>query len=141
MTVQPDLRVLLNRIPRAPAQVEELLGWARNLVTALDVTLKDPYNVYTPDYASTLEFSPTLSNILKLNTVNATGNCTINGKVGKPGAYWFIITNDATSGKVITFGTNFLSSGTLTGTVNKTAIVEFISDGNKYYEVSRKTGL
>ncbi len=101
----------------------------------------EPYNIFTTAYASTLEFSPSFSNILKFTTVHATGNCTITAKIGKVGPVWIIITNDATSGKVITFGSGFSSAGTLTGTASKTAVLMFISDGETLWEVSRKENL
>ena len=141
MSLPLDLRGVFNVIPKAPKKMDDVLRWAEQLVQSLQRNEKDANAIYTPDYASTIDFSPSISNILILDTVHAIGNCTINGRVGKVGPVWIIINNDATSGKVITFGTGFLSAGTLTGTASKTAVVEFISDGSAFYEVSRKTGL
>ncbi len=142
MNILPDLRNVFNQIPKAPTTEGGLLEWARRLVQVLSSRDEVPlYNVYTPDYASTLEFSPSVSNILRITTVHATGNCTINARTGKIGPVWLIITNDGTSGKTITFGTGFVDSGNLTGTANKTAVVGFISDGVSLYETSRITGL
>ena len=49
-----------------------------------------------------------------------------------------IITNDATSAKTITFGSNFTANGTLTASgVSKKTTIQFISDGTSFVEVSR----
>ena len=69
----------------------------------------------------------------------ATINASVVGTAGQH--IWVLIINDATSGKTITFGTNFKPNGTLTGTVNKAAVVQFVSDGTTWYEVARTTGL
>lgn len=75
-------------------------------------------------------------------TIATTGNCTINASNGAAGQRaTFIITDDATGGRVVTFGTNFKSSGTLTGTASKIATVDFVYDGTNWCEVSRTTGL
>ena len=52
-----------------------------------------------------------------------------------------LITNDATTGRVITFGTGFQSTGTLTGTLSKKAQVTFRSNGTSWYEVSRSLAM
>jgi hypothetical protein len=99
----------------------------------------------TMSYASTITLDVTKGNVHKTTTVNATGNATINASAGGVAGEWssidIVITNDATSGKVITFGTNFSSTGTLTGTTSKTAVVTFVSDGVTWYERARTTGL
>lgn len=70
------------------------------------------------------------------------GNVQINATGGTAGqTVTFIITDDATGGHVVTFGTNFKPNGTLTGTANKTATVQFVYNGTYWYEVSRTTGL
>ena len=75
-------------------------------------------------------------------TLATTGNCTINASNGSAGqGATFIITDDATGGCVVTFGTNFKPIGTLTGTADKIATVDFAYDGTNWYEVSRITGL
>jgi hypothetical protein len=70
-----------------------------------------------------------------LSTINASG-------AGIAGQHiWVLIINDATTARTITFGSNYKANGTLTGTVNKAAIVQFVSDGSSLYEVARTTGL
>jgi len=100
-------------------------------------------NMDTMTYAGTISLNVELGNLHKTTTVNATGNATINASgVGTAGQHiWVLIINDATSGKVITFGTNFKPNGTLTGTVSKAAMVEFVSDGINWYEVARTLAL
>jgi hypothetical protein len=94
-------------------------------------------------YASTISLNTQKGNVHTTTTVNATGNATINASDGGKAGQWIalIITNDATSGKVITFGTNFKSSGTLTGTTSKTATIYFLSDGTNWWELTRQMGL
>ena len=97
----------------------------------------------TMTYAATISLDVTLPNLHKTTTVHATGNATINASgVGTAGQHmWILIVNDATSGKVITFGTNFKSTGALTGTTSKQATIHFISDGVSWSEVARTLNL
>jgi hypothetical protein len=90
-------------------------------------------------YASTITLDITKGFLHSTTTVHATGNATINASgTGKAGnEIVVLITNDATSGKVITFGTNFLPVGTLTGTTSKSATIGFISNGVAWYEKYR----
>jgi hypothetical protein len=136
----PDSR-LFEAWPNPPEKEGEILSWARRLMYKLTAERTELYNVFTTAYASAIEFSPSFSNILKFTTVHATGNCTVTARTGKIGPVWLVITNDATSGKVITFGAGFSSAGTLTGTASKTAVLMFISDGETLWEVSRKENL
>ena len=94
-------------------------------------------------YASPTTVTVTNGNVFTVTTVDATGSVTFNASgAGTAGQHlYFIITNDGTSGKTITFGTNFKPSGTLVGTTSKTATIEFISDGSSLWEVCRTTGL
>jgi hypothetical protein len=75
-------------------------------------------------------------------TLTTTGDCTINASDGQAGQRaTFIITDDATGSHAVTFGTNFKANGTLTGTADKTATVDFACDGTDWCEVSRTTEL
>lgn len=143
MSVLPTDKNFPIGIPRAPSSMDELIRWAGDVVVAME-KIRDKnndVNVYSPEYASAITYRPSVSNILELTTVHATGDCTITAKTGKIGTFFIIIHNDATSGKTITFGTGFVVTSTLVGTASKTAIVEFLSNGTSLYEVSRKTGL
>jgi len=90
-------------------------------------------------YAATISADMDEGNVFTLTT---TGDCQINASNGAAGQRaTFIITDDAIGGHVVTFGTNFKPSGTLVGTANQTATVDFAYDGTNWYEVSRTTGL
>lgn len=91
-------------------------------------------------YASPTSVDVTLGNVFTVTTVNATGSVTFNATAGGTAGQRivFIVTNDATSAKTITFGTNFVPNGTLTPSgVNKVATIEFISNGTSFYELAR----
>lgn len=57
--------------------------------------------------------------------------------------YFLIITTSGTSSYVVTFGTNFKTTGTLTtGTVSaKVFVIQFIFNGTSFIEVSRTTAI
>ncbi len=50
------------------------------------------------------------------------------------------LVNDGTQ-RVVTFGTGFNASGTVTGTVDKTIVVRFQFDGTKFIEVTRSAAI
>lgn len=141
-----DLQQQINSLRQELANVSDL--YFRTHFVDKDVFSNPVYfdgNVFfkkswlTITYASTITMNTSNSFLQKTTTVNATGNATINATVpGQSGQVLkILITNDATSGKVITFGTNFKSSGTLTGTTSKSALISFISDGISWYEQFR----
>jgi hypothetical protein len=141
---QTAIPVLITSAPTG--QTADLQHWTVNGSTLAKVDSKGNLSANsligsmdTMTYAATIALDTTLGNIHKTTTVNATGNATINASsAGTAGQFmWVLIANDATSGKVITFGTNFKSSGTLTGTASKTITVAFISDGTAWYETLR----
>lgn len=91
-------------------------------------------------YASPTSVNVNSATVFTVTTVNATGSVTFNasgtGRAGQP--MTIIITNDATSAKTITFGSNFTANGTLTASgVNKKTTIQFISDGTSFIEASR----
>jgi hypothetical protein len=90
-------------------------------------------------YASPISCDTTLGEIFTTTTVHGTGSVSINATTGGTAGkkITFLITNDATTGKTITFGTNFTPNGTLAGTVNLTATVVFVSNGTSWIEQSR----
>lgn len=58
----------------------------------------------------------------------------------KAGDFWiFIFTSDATGGRVITFGTGFKSTGTLTTVASKISTIWFATDGTNWCEMGRVT--
>ena len=136
----PDSRGL-SFLPQPPSDIKGILTWAGRLIYVLRNYQPVIYNVFSATYDSNIEYSPSFANILKLETVNSVGGCTLTAKSGRIGPVWIIITNDGTSGKTITFSTGFSAAGNLVGIVNKTAVLEFISDGTTLWEVSRKENL
>jgi hypothetical protein len=97
----------------------------------------------TMTYAGTVTLQTTAGDVHKTTTNNTIGNATINAATGGlPGQHmWVIIVNDQLSAKTVTFGGNFKSAGALTGSPGKSATLQFISDGNVWYEVARTTNL
>jgi hypothetical protein len=94
-------------------------------------------------YAPAITLDVTAGDLHKTLTGPAAGNATINASTGGlPGQHmWIIVANDTVSSKTITFGTNFRSSGTLTGATGKAATVQFVSDGTAWYEIARMLNL
>lgn len=92
-------------------------------------------------YASEISIDPMSGGFqyLKTESTNAVVRANSGGSSGQE--LYLKITNDSTANRVITFGTNFSVTGTLTGSTTASAILHFISDGTKFWEVSRTTGL
>lgn len=92
-------------------------------------------------YTATVSLDPTTGTLFVLGSITGalTINATSGGKAGQKIS--ILLPNDASSGRVVTFGTNFKSSGTLTGTTSKTASITFESDGTNWYEIARTTGM
>jgi hypothetical protein len=97
----------------------------------------------TIPYASTVTLETTAGDMHKTTTNNAIGNATIRAATGGlPGQHmWVIIVNDQLGAKTITFGEHLKSAGPLTGLPGKSTTLEFISDGDVWYEVARTTNL
>ena len=97
----------------------------------------------TIPYRSVVTLETTAGDMHKTTTSNAIGNATIKAATGGlPGQHmWVIIVNDQLSAKTITFGDHLKSAGPLTGAPGKSATLEFISDGDVWYEVARTTNL
>ena len=97
----------------------------------------------TIPYRSVVTLETTAGDMHKTTTSNAIGNATIKAATGGlPGQHmWVIIVNDQLSAKTITFGDHLKSAGPLTGAPGKSATLEFISDGDVWYEVTRTTNL
>lgn len=97
----------------------------------------------TMTYARTILLETTSGDMHKTITSNAVGNATINAATaGLAGQHmWVIVANDLLSPKTVSFGTNFRSTGALTGAPGKSATVQFISDGTAWFEVARTTNL
>lgn len=92
----------------------------------------------TPAYAATLAISPNASSTT-INPGTLTGAMTVNATVTNSYAddtVTFMFTADATA-RIVTFGTNFVSAGTLTAAISKKATISFRFDGTSFVEISR----
>ena len=94
-------------------------------------------------YTRAIALETTAGDVHKTTNSNAVGNATINAATGGLAGQhmWVIIVNDQLSGKTVSFGGNFKSAGALLGSPGKSATLQFISDGNVWYEVARTTNL
>jgi hypothetical protein len=147
-TLTEGLRVTSDAVPGAVVRGALAVGANNSTMppattgTSLDVQAGTfAMNRQALTYASPTSVDVTLGNVFTVTTVNATGSVTFNATAGgKAGTViTFIITNDATSAKTITFGTNFKTTATLVGTASKSAVLTFTSDGTSWYESSRVT--
>lgn len=100
-------------------------------------------DLQTPSVSATMNIVIAAGNKTYLK-FTADQNITINISSGTPSygdELVMIITNDGAEARTITFGTKLKSSGNIVGTINKVAVVTFVSDGTDYYESSRTLGL
>lgn len=86
--------------------------------------------------SATISIDATLGNIAKWTageneTVNSTGTQFMGQELT------LIITNDGSLIRTITLGTGFKPSATVVGTVSKTAVLHFVSDGTSFWESAR----
>jgi hypothetical protein len=97
----------------------------------------------TMTYTPSITLDVTAGDFHKTTTANSAGNATINASTGGlPGQHmWILVANDQISSKTITFGSNLRSIGPLTGSPGKAATLQFVSDGNAWYEIGRSQGL
>jgi hypothetical protein len=89
-------------------------------------------------YAATISVTP-VENVNFFQVAQLTGALTINAVVTNlfiGDTVRFMFSADATN-RVVTFGTGFVSAGTVTVTASKFASVEFVFNGTSLQEVSR----
>jgi len=96
------------------------------------------YSYYNPAYAATLLVAPNAS-CTSYVVQQLTGAATINSSTGNamPLDKITFLFNADSSNRVVTFGTGFSTSGTLTVTASKKASASFMYDGTSFVEVSR----
>ncbi len=94
-----------------------------------------------PTYAATMARDAVMlySRFVEIVTTSAVGNATLTTTVGAaPGGRLVVqIDNDAGGARTITFSTGFRATGTVVGTASKAILVEFVSDGLTWNEISR----
>lgn len=97
-----------------------------------------------PTFASTISLNTILQysrfvQILGVSTVSATTTITT-GFVATPGGRLAVQLNASASGTVTaTFSTGFKATGTLAATSSTRILIDFVSDGTTWNEVSRTT--
>jgi len=92
-----------------------------------------------PAYSATLAIVPT-AQFTTFNVGQLTGAMTVNATVTNMyigDEVTFLVAADGTN-RIVTFGTNFLSSGTVTVTAAKTATVKGVFDGTNIRICSRE---
>lgn len=106
---------------------------ARRVIAAMD----------SITYAPAMTLDVTAGDLHKIRTAPNGGNATLNASnAGLAGQHmWIIIANDTVSAKTITFGSNLLSTGAMTGAAGRASTIQFVSDGTAWYEVARTAGL
>jgi hypothetical protein len=94
-----------------------------------------------PTYASSITLDTTAANNFFITTTSAVGNATLTPSTINPAGQQIqiVITGDATAVRTITFGTGFLSTGTISTVQSKTVVIDFTSNGTAYVETGRTT--
>ena len=94
-----------------------------------------------PVYATTVDLDAFIQNSTFVSlTGDNTNACTVSILSVKPAGHLLTVQfNQPAAGhtSVLTFGTGFRSTGTVTGTASKCILVTFRSDGTTYNEVGR----
>lgn len=95
-------------------------------------------DIKEPAYASTISLTPNASKTY-VNPAVLTGAMTINcvdTLCQKYDEITFILKSDTTS-RTVTFGTNFVSAGTIAPAISKSASISFVYDGTNFVEKGR----
>lgn len=136
LTREGELRVaqrLSNRLILQGFNYDSIVGLqTKYMIRGVDST----------SYATETVFDTTKASFKKIRTTT-TGNANFNmTSGGKPGQELYMqIDNDTDANRTIVFGGKFKVSGSLTGSTNATAMLQFISNGSNFMEVSRITGI
>ena len=94
-------------------------------------------------YSTVTVFDSSLEGFHQVRTHIDVGNATLTMTSGgsKGQEMYLKIDNDTDANRTIAFGSVFVVNGNVIGSTAATAILHFISDGTKFWEVSRTTGL
>ena len=96
------------------------------------------HDIKEPAYIATLSLTPNASRTF-VNPATLTGAMTVNcvdTLCQKYDEITFILKSDTTS-RTVTFGTNFVSAGTIAPAISKSASISFIYDGTNFVETNR----
>jgi len=106
-----------------------------------DSSLYSTSTQMNPTYASSIAIDTTAAINFFLTTTSAVGNATITSPNIAPAGQQIqiVITGDSSAIRTITFGTGFLSTGTLATVVSKSSAIDFTSNGTVYVETGRQT--
>jgi len=91
-----------------------------------------------PAYASTVSITPNASKTY-VQPATLTGAMTINcvdTLCQEFDEVTFVLKSDTTS-RTVTFGTNFVSAGTIAPAISKSAVISFVYDGTNFVEKGR----
>lgn len=99
--------------------------------------------INTTGYSTLTVFDSDLAGLHQIRTNLDVGDATIDmNSPGRAGQEIYLkIDNDTDANRTITFGSMFKVTGSLGGSTAASAILHFISNGVKFWEVSRTTGL
>lgn len=95
----------------------------------------------TPGATVTVTIAIDIPHMLATWTAGEAETVNISGTPNDGQLLTFIITNDATLGRVITLGTGLLGLGIVTGVISKKSTVTFIASGGTFIEIGRSVGM
>lgn len=130
-----------------------VLQTAKSIIVGKDKVILDPNKglltgyvvrgIQTTGYSTLTVIDPDQGGFWQVRTNGDYGASTFNAaSPGQKGQELYVkVDNDSDGAKVITFGTPFRVTGTVTGSTNASAVLHFISNGTTLSEVSRTTAL
>jgi hypothetical protein len=91
--------------------------------------------IYAPAFASTLTPNPWTARTF---SQTLTGNLTIANPGVKPAGVnlRFILTQDGTGGRTVTWGTDFLTTGSVDTRASKVSVIDFVCDGTSWNQTN-----
>ena len=95
----------------------------------------------TPGATVTVTISTVHRHILAKWTAGEAETVNISGAPVDGQLLTFIITNDATLGRIVTLGTGLLGLGIITNIVSKKSTVQLVALDGTFHELSRSVGL
>jgi hypothetical protein len=126
--------LLIISITATPASSEDV--WGSQRVYAFK-------QIETPSGTSTVSLPVSHDMVLQVFNWTTSQNQTvdISGTFPAGKKIMVIVENDAVLSRVITFGSGFKSTGVVTGIVSRQSVLQFVSDGTHFVELSRTLGI